>query len=343
MKSDKWSTEEQVLFLKRTGELLERGYPLSEAIESLLYHFPQKRKDAILCCLAELKEGFPFHRILSQLQFNTNLIGFVYFAEQHGGLATAFQDGSELLLKREHDLQKVKKLLSYPLILMSVTAFMFVFVHNVLLPRFTSLFQSMSIQTNMFTRFISLVGNILPFILAIFLLIVLGGLLYYVKWFRRASPIRQKLHLMKIPLVNSFLRLLYTHYFSVQLSYLLSSGLSIFEALLLFENNQEQPFYRQIGKRIKGKLATGEKLETILKQLTFFEGELVHIVKHGQENGKLDQELYFYSRHCLHLLEYKTEKAMKVIQPIIYLFLGVLIVSMYLAVLLPMFHLLEGI
>ncbi len=128
----------------------------------------------------------------------------------------------------------------------------------------------------------------------------------------------------------------------MQLSYLLNGGLSISEALSLFEKNEKQPFYSVLGKAVKLKLREGNKLEDILVSFPFFDRELSNIIRHGQKNGRLDQELTFFSRHCLHKIEEKTEKLLKIIQPVLYMFIGFLIVSMYLAVLLPMFHLLEG-
>ena len=67
------------------------------------------------------------------------------------------------------------------------------------------------------------------------------------------------------------------------------------------------------------------------------------IIKHGQENGKLEQELLFFSQHCVVNMEEQIEKCIKMIQPVLYLFIGFLVVSMYLAILLPMFNLLDGI
>ncbi|MFL6556166.1 MAG: type II secretion system F family protein, partial [Bacillus sp. (in: firmicutes)] len=133
------------------------------------------------------------------------------------------------------------------------------------------------------------------------------------------------------------------HYFSIQLSFLLSGGLSVSEALQLFEQNLRHPFYSHLAKTIKTKLITGEKLETILASLSFFEKEFPMIVKHGQENGKLEQELLFFSKHCVTNMEEMIEKRLTTIQPILYIFIGFMVVSMYLAILLPMFHLLDGI
>ncbi|MEH7390448.1 competence type IV pilus assembly protein ComGB [Bacillus sp. JJ1503] len=343
MRRHKWSLQEQSHFLKRTGELLSRGYPLSEAIESILFQLPRRKKKEVGECLSDLREGYPFYQILSKLQFNRHLIGYVYFAEQHGGLAQAFQEGSEMMLKRDRDLEKLKKLLVYPVLLIFITLMLFIFVDYMILPRFSSLFSSMKLKPNFFMKAVSFFGNIMPFffVFCIFFCAVLLG--YYLLQFRKNSQVRQKSKLVSIPLMGPFLKLFYSHYFSIQISYLLSGGLSIHEALRMFKKNEKQPLYQELGADIIDNLRKGERLEDILMGYSFLEAELPHIIRHGQKNGKLDQELAFFSKHCLTVIEERSEKLLKTIQPILYSVIGVMIVFMYLAVLLPMFHLLEGI
>jgi competence protein ComGB len=302
-----------------------------------------KRKVELKNCLTDLKKGLSFHDGLTNLGFHEDLIGYVYFAEQHGSFAEALLEGSKLVLKKDQDKQKLVNLLQYPLLLIIITGFLFIFVENSLLPRFTTLFKSMNLEENLFTKIIYTFGRYFPITLVILFIGILFTITYYFTIFRRISILHQKLQLVRIPLVGHTLRLMYTHYFSVQLSFLLSGGLSVSEALRIFESNTNQPFYCQLGKEIRLKLITGETLESIINSFTFFEKEFAIIVKHGQENGKLEQELYFYSRHCIALVEEMIEKRLKTIQPLLFIFVGLLVVSMYLAILLPMFHLMDGI
>lgn len=342
MKSRKWTLKEQAEFLKRVGELLNRGYPLSEAIHSLTYQMKKTRKGEIELSLKELKEGYPFHKILFDLGFHETLVGFVYFAEQHGSLAEAFHDGSEMILRRDSDTEKLKKIIIYPLVLIVITLFLFLFVDRVLLPQYTTLFQSMNIQPNIFMKIVYFVGEGLPLFLLLSVLFLFITFAFYILKFQKYSPIRQKTLLSSIPLIGSFFRLYTTHYFSIQLSYLLKGGLSILEAVRLFEGHERHAFDRHLGGELREYLSTGSSFEDIFSQYKFFEKELPLIVKHGQENGKLDQELHFFSKFCMEKLEGKTEKLFKIIQPILYSFIGMIIVSMYLAILLPMFQLLNG-
>jgi len=343
MKARKWSVNEQASFLKRTGELLARGYPIAEAIESIALQLPTKRKEELYGCLVELRKGLPFHDVLNNLGFHKDLIGYVYFAEQHGSFADALLEGSDLALLKDKDLRKLLKLLQYPMLLMFITGFLFIFIENTLLPRFTTLFSSLGLEANFFTKVIYAFDQYFPIVIGAVLVILFLTAIYYFLVFRKLTILQQRSQLVRIPIAGRILKMVFTHYFSIQLSFLLSGGISVSEALILFEKNQRQPFYSKIAEEIKYKLVTGEKLETILSAFSFFEKEFPMIVKHGQENGKLEQELLFFSKHCVTNMEEIIEKSLKTIQPMLYLFIGFLVVSMYLAILLPMFHLLDGI
>ncbi|MFP5113583.1 competence type IV pilus assembly protein ComGB [Bacillaceae bacterium C204] len=343
MKRHKWSVNEQANFLRRTGELLARGYPIALAIESIALQLPSKRKEELNDCLEGLKKGQPFHEALNNLGFQKDLVGYVYFAEQHGCFTDALLEGSNLALLKDKDLRKLLKLLQYPALLIVITGFLFFFVENTLLPRFTTLFSSLGLEANFFMNVIYAFERYFPIVISVLLVILCLGAVYYVLIFRNLSVLKQSAHLVRIPIVGRILKLLFTHYFSIQLSFLLSGGLSVSEALLLFEQNLRHPFYSHLAIAIKCKLITGERLETILATMSFFEKEFPMIVKHGQENGKLEQELLFFSKHCITNMEEMIEKKLSTIQPILYVFIGFLVVSMYLAILLPMFHLLDGI
>lgn len=343
MKKRKWTIGEQAAFLKKTGELLARGYPLSDAIHSLTYQMKGRRKKEIFRSLEDLKEGYPFYKILDDLDFNKTLVGYVYYAEQHGSLAAAFLDGSNMMLKRDEDLQRMRRIALYPLFLLVLTLVLLLFVGKFLLPGYTSLYHTMDLSPNFFMKLIYGAGDFFPLFLFFLFLGILITLWFYFLKYQRYSPVRKRSLLSTVPIVGAFSRLLTTHYFSIQLGYLLGGGLSIQEALRLFKEHNKEPLDSQIGEDIIERLMEGENFAEIVREYPFFEKELSFIIRHGQENGKLHQELNFYGRHCLKLLEEKVEKMIKRLQPILYSVIGILIVSMYLAVLLPMFQLLDGI
>lgn len=343
MRDSKWDLSEQANFLKDTGDLLKRGYPISEAIESVTFRTSEKRKKQLRAALGMLKDGLSFNDVLEKLNFHPDLVGYVFFAEEHGNLAEAIHEGSKLLLKRDQDLKRLLKLLYYPILLFCMTFLLLIFVQRTLLPRFTSLFITMNLKENIFTTLLFVLSDMMPFIATSVLFIVVSMTVYYHLHFKQLPTLTQKNLIASVPYIGNFFKLLYTHYFSVQLSYLLSGGLSVYEALKLFERNETQKLYVEIGSEIKKKLVRGERLEDILGDFRVFDRDLSRIIRHGQQNGKLEQELYFFSLHCVSVLETKIDKNLRILQPLLYSFIGILILCIYLAILLPMFHLMDGI
>lgn len=338
----KWTVQEQANFLRLISELLARGYSLEEAITSLKYQFNEKQGEDLNFCIENLREGHLFSEILKMLKFNSDLIGYVFFAEQHGNFVQALQDGSGVILKRRNDLERLLKLLYYPLILIMFTVMLFAIVDKVLLPKFIALFQTLNIEENFFTKLLLIIGTYSPLVIVMVILFTVIFGFYYFIVFRNKPQILQKSIIVKVPILGQLFRLFYTHFFATQLSYLLAGGLSINNALLVFEKNNEQPFYKQISTHIKLQLVEGVRLENIINDFPFFEHDLAYVLEHGQKNGRLDKELLFYSEHCLERLEEITNKWLKIIQPLLYSLIGFLIVSMYMAVLLPMFKMLDN-
>jgi competence protein ComGB len=338
-----WSLLEQGEFLKKMGELLERGYSYSEAVESLLYQMPLKRHMELRVCLEELKAGQPLHKVLANLKFQKDLIGYIYFADKHGGMLEAISEGSKLTLNKNLTLQKLKKAIFYPAFLFLMTNILFLFVEQTLLPQYFSLYDSMGLEVNVFTKVVATFGTMLPRITVFFLLTIILLLIVYFFYFIKLPILNQRKFLLKIPFISPTIRLVQTQYFTLQLGYLLSGGLSVHESLQLFESAPRNFFYRDISIIINGRLKRGEDLPQILKQLNFFEKELPIVVNHGQTNGRLERELLFFSKSCLIKLEERIEKSLKHMQPILYGVIAILVISMYLSIMIPMFRLLNGI
>lgn len=342
IKKDCWSIKEQSVFLKVIGELLTQGYSLAEGVRSSIYYLPGNKKEDIMSVLGSLKGGNSFCDNLIRLKFNQQTISYVYFAEKHGGFAKAFKEASTIMENRLRTLQQLQKIFYYPLFLIVFTLILFYFVHQVLLPQFSSLFLSMNLEINLFMALIIGAGKALPIITVSAVCSVLSLAFYYFGFFRNKDALEKLRLFAAIPIIGRFFSLYYTHVFSLQLGHLLQGGFSIYESLIFFRDNNQHAYFSLAGERVIEQLKKGERMEQAFVCLTFMEREFCRILQHGQENGKLDRELLFLSHFCMDSLQDNVTSLLKKMQPIIYAFIGILVISIYLAVLLPMFQLLNG-
>lgn len=343
LKKGRWSLKEQGEFLRRVGELIVRGYPLKEALSSLTLYLNEWQKKQLIEGINDLKAGYPFYYVLRKMNFHDLLISFVYFGEQHGALAETFFEGSKFILRRYDERKKLQKILFYPFLLIFVTIILFISVDSILLPQFHQLLMTMNVKENIFLQLILFISDTFPIFLSLIIGVILIFSIYYHRIFKQYQPLRRSMLISRLPIIGPFYKLYRTYYFSIHFSHLLNSGLSVMEGLQIFKNHQKNDFDQDLGHSMYNDLMEGRDLPSMIEKYPFFEEELPFIIKHGQENGKLGEELSFYSTYLLSTLEGKMERAMKIIQPTLYLLIGFMIVSMYLAILLPMFQILESI
>lgn len=338
----KWRKKEQATFILRLGELLDAGYPLVDALRFLQSQETSKRKPYIDDALIQLKAGQSLFEVLNSLGFHPQLLQFVYYAEHYGNLPHALTEGGQFWHKRNEDQDKMIKIFIYPITLLCMMMVISSLFQGFLLPKFLSLYESMNIPPSVFLHSIvmfSQVSTYFPYALMVFFVIF-----WIVKkyWYERKAYLERRRYILRIPFVNQYMRLFDTYYMSYQLSSLLAGGLSINDCMKLFSKHNHQPFFRELGACIYSELHEGRSLEQVFDGLPFFEHYMSAVIANGQKNGKLDQELYYYSRIILQTLESKITAFLKVVQPLLFVVVGVVVVSIYLSILLPMFSIMDG-
>ncbi|WP_449536963.1 competence type IV pilus assembly protein ComGB [Ferdinandcohnia sp. Marseille-Q9671] len=342
-KRNKWTLKEQSVYLSRIGNLLDQGYSFEQASQFLLFQLPKKLSPDIESIITSCKHGESLYTAFSEVGFNKDILGYLYFAEQHGDISFALREGSTMLEKKLIHFEKGKKLIRYPLLLLLFVGFMFTMIEKILLPQFESLFTSMSYEKTLISELLLQlpVLNKYLFLMLAFLFIV--GLAYYVLHFQKLSPVGKMKLLLKIPILSKVTILFNSHFFSVQLSNLLKGGLSIFQALTMFEQQLHSPFFREEAREMKSLLRAGNRFDEIIIEREYYEADLAMVISHGQSNGNLAKELQHYSQYVIEKIEEKVTKSLTILQPVLFAIIGIVIMLMYGAIMIPMFQLLNGI
>lgn len=102
-------------------------------------------------------------------------------------------------------------------------------------------------------------------------------------------------------------------------------------------------FLNYLGDFMIKNIEKGMRLPEILQAVGCFQEELIHFIEQGEKSGKIDIELSIYAQILLSQIERQMNKQIKFIQPVIFLLLGFLIISLYLVIMLPMFDMLQSI
>lgn len=338
MKNNVWPIDKQFIFLKRLGNLLQHGYSLQSALSFLQIQENSVIQKSIENCVKDLSSGESIHQTFTNMKFHSEVLGYIYYAERHGDIATTFLKAADYLERKYSQQEQLIKTLRYPLFLIIISGILLVFFYSILLPRFQSIFHSSETDTSIFLQIIFSLFSILPFLVyfvfgSIFIIIML-----YFFLFKKLTPVNQMKIKLKIPYFNQIYRALNTFYFSNQLGTLLISGLSITESFLLMSSQKNNNFFKIESERIHQYLLQGRELNIIIDEKNYYETQLTFIISHGLQNGLLGTELCNYSDFVLEKLDETIKNGLNVIQPIIYCGIAIVIVIIYSAMLLPMLN-----
>jgi competence protein ComGB len=341
-KNNNWRLEEQALFLRQLSTLLDRGYPLIEGFSFLMLHLSKKKQKMIEQSLIELKEGTTFHEVLFRQNFHRDVLGFIYFAENHGNMSFALREGSTLLEHKVLNKQKMLKLIKYPLFLVTITLFLLIMMNVFLFPQLLIMLENMNVGQSSFLRIVLFIVKTFPLLLLITVIsLVLISLFFWIRFIK--TPITTRITwLSLLPVYGPILKMFYSQYFAMQLSQLIQGGLSIQESLSIFEDQQHFLLFKVEATKMKQELSNGDSLSEIIRNRGYFEEELSRAISFGSKNGELSRELFFYSKISFQKLETYIQKRIAIIQPTVFIMIASFIMLMYFAIMQPMFQLLNN-
>ncbi|WP_412520832.1 competence type IV pilus assembly protein ComGB [Staphylococcus simulans] len=337
------SEKDQLIMLFRLKTLLDHGFTLVESFEFLNMHIDYKCKETCKMIIHALKEGKNCHFILSYLQYPQTIVTQIYFAEKFGKLSDNLTESFTFLKQKIEVKQRLVKTIQYPLILVGVFMCMLFGINYFILPEFQQIYSTMDIQLSPLLKILNYTIQHFPHIILsiIFICSIISLTLFqYVK----KLPINKRIKFIsQIPLINTYYKLFKTYQITNELALFFKNGIVLQQISNIYTEQKLDLFLNYLGNFMIKHIENGMRLPEILKAVGCFQEELIHFIEQGEKSGKIDIELSIYAEILLSQIERQMNKQIKFIQPVIFLLLGFLIISLYLVIMLPMFDMLQSI
>lgn len=339
----KLSAKEQLTLLYRLNILLNHGFTLIECFTFLNMHIQYKQKDTSKEIIQLLNQGATCYSILNYLKFPQTIIVQIYFSEKYGVLTENLNDGFHFLKRKIEKKQKFIKTIQYPLILVMIFMTMLFGINHFILPEFQQIYTTMDIQLSPTLKFLNdFIQHFPQIILISFTICSLFLIIIYAIYYKLSISQRLKF-ILKVPMINTYFKLFKTYQIANEFSLFFQNGIMLQQISKIYINQSVDPFLKYIGEFTIQNIENGLSLPEIFKKIGCFQNELIQFIEQGEKSGNLEIELNIYAQILLSQIEAKMNKQIKLIQPIIFLLLGLLIVSLYLIIMLPMFDMMQSI
>ena len=337
--------ENFLIFNQQFLTLIKAGLPILGSLELLarrqkLPHFRAQLEDVAarvktgesISQAFEAQGGFP-------IVYTTTLLT----GERSGNL--------EEMLQRFLDFQRVsltfrKKLkasLIYPALLVVMVTGLFIFLITFVVPRFAQLYEQLGTQLPGITVFMLALGqNAQHYGLYVAALLGLLGYLLY-RWIKteRGATLVDKIRI-SLPLFGPVWLKYQVGLFSRTLSTLLTGGLPLVPSL---ETAARSIDSRQIGNAVFRSVETvreGKGLSASLQQTKVFPELAIEMIEVGESTGALPQMLNSVAEFFEEDVQTNLTAAMSLIEPLILIVMGVVVVTILIALYLPIFSLSAG-
>lgn len=271
---------------------------------------------------------------------------FVYmikFGEETGNLDIILNNLSLYYEKQEHIYNKVKGGMVYPVFVFAVSIVMVMIMVIWIIPGFAETLSGLGGELPVFTKIVILICEVIRknfiWILGILLLICIAFRTYV-----KTENGKEKFDKLKldIPLLGNMFQKSQISKFCRNMSTLINSGFNIIKSLELLAEISENAVFRKKIETSADCINKGASLTTAFLKAEIDDRIFLSLVKTGEEAGSIGTMLVkaadFYERD----MEEFTEKYLKLLEPILIIILAVIIGSLIVSVMLPIFSIMDS-
>jgi len=327
---------------RQLATLQRAGIPLLVSLRAVTEEIDHPRVRTVLTQVYEAIEG---GKSLSEALadhptvFNELYVQMIRAGETAGILDQMLDRLAELGEHEEETSMQIQSALQYPLIVLSVITIVFVFLMTFVVPRFAKLFDRFDAELPIPTQILLGISHLFQhYWLGV--LIAVGLSIWGFRWFLSTPAGREKVDrwILKIPVLGPLLKKIYLSRFAQIVGLLAQGGVPIFETLKIAAGVVGNQMVAGAIKKIADGVTEGKGLSEPMKDSKVFPPLLVHMVKIGEESGKIDEFLLRASQHYDKQADYTIKRLGTLIEPFLLAILGGMVLVLALGIFVPMWN-----
>jgi len=330
-------------FTRQLAIMLDAGLTLIDAIDILKKQLTKPSLASLLQNLdKEIRGGKNFSSALSLYPqyFPRLYISLVKSGEASGKLSDILLRLSDNLEKERTFRGKLRGALIYPTFIIGGIIIVAFIMMTFVVPKLLELYKEFDIELPFSTRMLLLVQPFFNKFWPILLVGITFLLAFLYKYFKtKTGKLFIDSLLLKLPIIGNVVRMATLVDSTRTLSILVSSGVSLMEALSIIIDSSPNIVYKRAFENIRKQVEKGTSLGMAMKQSEIFPPILVQMTLVGEETGHLDNTLFRVSRY----FEIDSELAIKamttLIEPMILVVLGVGVGFLVFSIITPIYSL----
>lgn len=341
------TTKDRVMFTRQLSTLIGAGLPLAQSLHTVTEQTANKQLQSVIQEITvsieggkSLSESFGKHPKV----FNEVFISLIAAGELSGTLDDALKRIADQQEKDAAIAGKIKGALTYPLIVLVVIGAVMGFMLFTVVPQVEKLYDDLGKPLPWLTQVMVDGSNFLIHFWWLVLIIAGISIYFFIQYLKTDNGIKfADTFKLRVPMFGKMFQKLYMARFARTAQTLLSSGVSMLDALKITSHAINNTLIESAINRAATKVQGGKALSVALEPEDVIAPLVPQMIKIGEQSGRIDEMMGRVAQVYEDELDEQIRTISTAIEPILMVVLAVVAGGMVGAVLFPIYSLVGGI
>ena len=336
------SSKDIAVFSRQLATMLKSGVPLVTSFQIISGGQKNPRMQTMVDKIrADVESGSSLYEALSEfpVQFDELYTNLIKAGESAGVLDTILDDIATHKERIESIKGKIRKAMYYPAAVITVaiivTSILLIFV----IPQFEAIFQNFGADLPAFTKMIVGASRFMKSNGLYILLTFIATVVAFIMVKKRSTKCAHCLDRvsLRIPIIGGILEQAAIARFCRTLAITFAAGVPLVDALDIVDGATGNTVFDNAAARIRENVAVGHSLQLSMQQTNVFPNMVIQMAAIGEEAGSLDEMLIKVAEAYEEEVSNAVDALSSLLEPLIIVFVGVIVGAMVIAMYLPIF------
>ncbi|PIR03697.1 MAG: hypothetical protein COV59_04470 [Candidatus Magasanikbacteria bacterium CG11_big_fil_rev_8_21_14_0_20_39_34] len=341
---------EKIFFVDHMRTMIHAGLSLVEAIDILEKETENKKFKMIIASIkSEVEQGQTFSDVLARYPKAFPIIYVKMVAA--GEIAGKLEESLEQIvvqMQKNHDLiSSIRGAMIYPAVIITAMIGVATLMVTVILPKLLVIFKDFDTELPLATKVLIVITDFAsnPFNLTVIVISLICFTTLYIYLLRKVYGFKRFIHNVNLhlPIFGKVIKQINLARFSLTLSSLLKSTVPIMTAVDITADTCSNVLYKDSLHRASETIQQGTPLSEILSEYNkLFPPMVTEMIMVGERTGEIGHMLNELSDFFAKAVDKTMKNFTTIIEPVIILVLGVAVAGMAVAVIMPMYSLVQN-
>ena len=339
--------KEIAIFTRQFSVMIDAGLPLVQCLEIL---GGQQKNRVFQKVLFQVRQDVEAGQTLADSLrkhpkvFNDLFCNMIAAGESGGILDTILQRLSTYIEKRVKLQSAVRSAMIYPTAVITIAVGVVVVILWKVIPTFAMLFQGLGATLPLPTRITIAASRFLGRFMPV-LVLGMGAAAFFLNRYYKTYKGRRQIDafVLKMPIMGDLMRKIAVARFCRTLGTLIQSGVPILEGLEITARTSGNSIVEDAIMATRKSIEEGKTISGPLEETTVFPSMVVQMIAVGEQTGALDTMLSKIADFYEDEVDEAVANLMALLEPVLILFLGVMIGGIVISMYMPMFDLISKI